>query len=86
MMKSLIFHLNFHLYDRKQFELYNYIPNVISADSNMMMKMATQFCTSWITSSYRYDEKKKVSDGMHSAFQLSCTNIYNEWQRIFRAK
>lgn len=77
---------------QKQMELATYL-HVTSADGNMAMKMATQYCAFWTDKSIPgYGRKKgyfpplKVveptqHDAPYRAFELSCQNIVEAWSQ-----
>lgn len=62
---------------KKQMELYRYLP-VVSADGNMMLKMATTRCLSWSAKSQNFE---RVADlGLRESFRWSCREIYQAWK------
>lgn len=77
-----------------QIEIWRYLPNVLSADGNMAMKMATTFCA-YFEPRYKgrkhapwptiidVDGKRWEGDGAHyEAFRRSCQNIMKLWKGI----
>lgn len=82
---------------QKQMQLWHYFSNiaeVVSADGNMTMKMATQRCQFWVpgTATYAGDRwwpSLKKADGEpwgkdapYEAFRRSCVNIIKAWQKL----
>lgn len=75
----------------KQIELYHYF-DVVSADGNMMNKMAVQRCQFWVPGNARYandywwpslqeaDGEKWKTDAPYEAFRRSCENIMRAWR------
>lgn len=78
---------------QKQMELWRYLPtDIISADGNMMQKMAVRHCSFWVpgtgpNSRTRWwptlqdvDGHSHGTDAPYEAFRRSCVNIMAAWQ------
>lgn len=80
----------------KQMELWRYFSNiaeVVSADSNMINKMATQRCQFWVPGTARGAKDRwwptlkemgaeRQHDAPYEAFRRSCANIMTAWREL----